>query len=121
MLCVMAGHSLIPHTHPPPTHTRTTTHTQQAEKTGRKAQLAERLINGLSGENARWGAEIKRMESVEGRLVGDVMMAAAFVSYAGPFNMFFRKQLVDEKWLPDLIERQIPMSQGIKPLDMLTK
>lgn len=55
----------------------------QAEKTSRKAQLADRLINGLSGENSRWNSEIKRMESVEGRLIGDVLVAAAFVSYAG--------------------------------------
>ena len=41
----------------------------QAEKTLRKAGLADRLINGLSGENARWGTEIKRMEAVEGKLV----------------------------------------------------
>jgi dynein heavy chain, axonemal len=69
----------------------------QAEKTGRKAQLADRLINGLSGENARWNAEIKRMESVEGKLVGDVLLASAFVSYAAPFNMMFRTQLVGER------------------------
>lgn len=31
--------------------------------------MADRLINGLSGENARWSLEIKRMESVEGKLV----------------------------------------------------
>lgn len=92
----------------------------QAEKTGRKAQLADRLINGLSGENARWGNEIKRMEAVEGKLVGDVLIASAFVSYAGPFNKMFRENLVLDKWLPDLIERGIPMSQGIKPMDMLT-
>lgn len=41
----------------------------QADRTGRKAQVADRLINGLSGENARWSLEIKRMESVEGKLV----------------------------------------------------
>lgn len=92
----------------------------QAEKTQRKAGLADRLINGLSGENARWGAEIKRMEAVEGKLVGDVLMASAFVSYAGPFNMLFRQSLLTEKWIPDLIDRGIPMSQGIMPLDMLT-
>ncbi|PNW78281.1 hypothetical protein CHLRE_09g403800v5 [Chlamydomonas reinhardtii] len=92
----------------------------QADRTARKAQMAERLINGLSGENTRWGAEIKRLESLEGRLVGDVLIASAFVSYAGPFNMQFRKSLVDEKWLPDIIERQIPMTQGIRPLDLLT-
>jgi hypothetical protein len=52
--------------------------------------------------------------------IGDVLLAAAFVSYAGPFNMFFRKQLVDDNWLPDLLQRGIPSTQGIRPLDLLT-
>lgn len=47
------------------------------------------------------------------------MLAAAFVSYAGPFNMNFRRQLVSEHWLPDLQERAIPITQGITPLDIL--
>lgn len=47
------------------------------------------------------------------------MLAAAFVSYAGPFNMNFRRQLVSEHWLPDLQERAIPITQGIMPLDIL--
>jgi dynein heavy chain len=51
------------------------------------------------------------MEAVEGKLVGDVLMASAFVSYAAPFNMLFRQSLLTEKWIPDLIERAIPMSQ----------
>ena len=54
-----------------------------------------------------------------GKLVGDALLAAAFVSYAGPFNMEFRKRLVMEKWLPDLTERQIPLTTGFLPLDML--
>jgi hypothetical protein len=52
------------------------------------------------------------MEGQEGMLVGDVLLAAAFVSYAGPFNMAFRQQLVGERWLPDIIERGIPLSAG---------
>ena len=51
--------------------------------------------------------------------MGDALLAAAFVSYAGPFNMEFRKRLVSEKWLPDLTERQIPLTSGFMPLDML--
>lgn len=54
-----------------------------------------------------------------GKLVGDVLLAASFVSYAGPFNMQFRKGLVTEKWLPDLTERGIPMTLGVMPLHML--
>lgn len=54
-----------------------------------------------------------------GKLVGDSLLAAAFVSYAGPFNMEFRKRLANEKWLPDLTERQIPLTTGFLPLDML--
>jgi len=52
--------------------------------------------------------------------VGDVLLAAAFVSYAGPFNMSFRRRLVEEKWLPDLEQRAIPMTSGIKPLHVLS-
>jgi len=92
----------------------------QAEKTGRKASLADRLINGLSGENKRWNETIRMLEAKEGRLTGDSLLAAAFVSYVGPFNMQFRSGLVNDKWIPDLIARKIPMSDGIKPLDLLT-
>eukprot|EP00882_Tetradesmus_deserticola_P034001 GHRQ01038890.1.p1 GENE.GHRQ01038890.1~~GHRQ01038890.1.p1 ORF type:complete len:302 (+),score=95.15 GHRQ01038890.1:252-1157(+) len=92
----------------------------QAEKTSRKAQLADRLVNGLSGENKRWSETIKKMDITGGKLIGDVLLASAFVSYAGPFNMLLRNQLVEERWRPDLIQRNIPLSEGIKPLDLLT-
>lgn len=49
-----------------------------------------------------------------------MLLAAAFVSYAGPFNMSFRQRLVHEKWLPDLQQRAIPCTPGIMPLDILS-
>ena len=91
----------------------------QAAKTQTKAKLADRLINGLSGENKRWNETIEKFGVMEGKLVGDVLLASSFVSYAGPFNMGFRTELVAEKWTPDLIERQISMTEGIVPLDLL--
>jgi len=84
----------------------------QAERTSRKAGLADRLVNGLSGENKRWSETIRRLEGQEGMLVGDVLLAAAFVSYAGPFNMAIRQQLVTERWLPDIVARGIPYREG---------
>ena len=52
--------------------------------------------------------------------MGDVLLAASFVSYAGPFNMPMRQELVKEQWYPDIVNRNITMSEGITPLDMLT-
>ena len=40
----------------------------QAEKTSAKAKLADRLINGLSGEFARWTQTIQKMAIAEGAM-----------------------------------------------------
>jgi dynein heavy chain len=48
-----------------------------------KADLADRLVNGLSGENKRWGAAIEAFGIAEAKLVGDVLVSSSFVSYAG--------------------------------------
>lgn len=90
-----------------------------AEKTERKAKLADKLVNGLSGENVRWRASIASFDALQQHLVGDVLIAAAFVSYAGPFNAAFRAALVNDKWIPDLKSRGIPITDGAKVLDML--
>jgi ATP-binding dynein motor region len=49
-----------------------------------------------------------------------VLIAASFVSYCGPFNMAFREELVVQKWLKDLIDKKVPMTDGVMPLDQLT-
>ena len=92
----------------------------QADKTASKKALADRLINGLSGERVRWGESIEEFNAMEGKLIGDVLLASSFVSYAGPFDINFREKLVNVKWLPDMSERQIPMSEGIEPMAILT-
>lgn len=55
-----------------------------------------------------------------GKLVGNVLLAAAFASYAGPFDMASRLRLVQVVWLPDLQQRAIPMTAAVLPLDVLT-
>ena len=91
-----------------------------ADKTERKARLADKLVNGLSGENLRWRASIGRLQDLRAHLVGDALLAAAFVSYAGPFNAQFRHALLHDKWLPDLLARGIPITDGASVLDQLT-
>ena len=42
------------------------------------------------------------------------------LSLTGTFTSEFRRNLCNEVWLPDLIAREIPTSDGIEPLDILT-
>ena len=51
--------------------------------------------------------------------MGDSLLAAAFVSYAAPFTTEFRRDLVSEKWLPDLQQRAIPITLGCQPIELL--
>ncbi|KAF1790945.1 P-loop containing nucleoside triphosphate hydrolase [Phytophthora cactorum] len=56
---------------------------------------AEQLVKGLAGERERWEASIADKNASLQNVVGDALVAAAFISYAGPFDTFYRGSLVD--------------------------
>lgn len=82
--------------------------------------LAERLVGGLSSENERWGNEIRKLQENALTLTGDCMLAAGFVSYVGAFDQDNRNELWKNVWTPDIVQRNIPLTPGVDPLDMLT-
>merc|ERR1711871_1202281 len=84
-----------------------------------RLDLANRLVGGLSSENKRWGEEIDRLKASERALIGNTLLSSAFTSYIGAFDGPFRLTLWRDMWLPDLVSREIPYTDGIKPLDML--
>ncbi|ESO03023.1 hypothetical protein HELRODRAFT_80768, partial [Helobdella robusta] len=83
-----------------------------------KMTTARALIDGLSGEKIRWTSASKTFESQIQKLVGDVLLATAFLSYAGPFNQEYRKQLVNA-WKKELIENNIPYTDDVDVITML--
>eukprot|EP00967_Tisochrysis_lutea_P084956 scaffold118944_cov18-Tisochrysis_lutea.AAC.2 len=62
--------------------------------------------------NARASMQVQQLRGVYEVLTGDMLLAAAFVSYAGPFTSRFRAGLIED-WIKFLKERQMPMTQGI--------
>jgi dynein heavy chain len=82
--------------------------------------LAVRLVGGLQSENDRWGKDIELLKTADIMLVGDAMLAASFVSYIGSFNAQFRKQLGDDIWLQDILNREIPITAELDPLTILS-
>lgn len=59
-------------------------------------------MKGLAGENKRWGENVKILSSTIKSVVGNALLAAAFVSYIGAFSAKLRLELWSKIWLLDL-------------------
>jgi dynein heavy chain len=56
----------------------------------------------------------------EATLCGDVLLTAAFISYAGSFSKKYRRELLDNLWMPFLRTQKVsapsyPESGNVKP------
>ena len=60
-----------------------------------KLQRAEQLLAGLGNEAERWAAASAILERAMGYLIGNIMLAAGFIAYIGPYTSEFREELID--------------------------
>ncbi|KAL7754360.1 hypothetical protein RI367_000341 [Sorochytrium milnesiophthora] len=95
---------------------------EEAKATQETIVLANRLVGGLASEKIRWSEAVGKFKEQKKTLAGDVLLAAAFVSYVGCFSKKYRSELIEEKWLPYLKspDTGIPLSDNIDPMDILT-
>merc|ERR1719313_3130146 len=91
----------------------------QAAKCLDKLSLAERLVNGLADEYKRWTETVKELKVLGVKLIGNCLLASAFVGYISPFSMKLRQELWKEMWTKDLEEKQVPKTDGMDPLKAL--
>jgi len=85
-----------------------------------RLDLAKRLIAALGSENERWGNIIISIDKDINVIVGDVLIASAFISYIGPFSKQMRDILIKEKFVNFMKELKIPMSDISDPVAMMT-
>jgi dynein heavy chain len=85
-----------------------------------RLDLATRLVGGLASEGTRWSTEIGNLRSSGNTLCGDSLLAAAFVSYIGAFGAEYREELWSNMWLPDMLSREIPLTDNIDPMSIIT-
>ncbi|KAM3182629.1 hypothetical protein ACTXT7_011934, partial [Hymenolepis weldensis] len=90
-----------------------------AESCQRRIATATTLIEGLSGEKVRWTEETRTLSDQIVRLVGDVLMATAFLSYCGCFNQDFRTSIINS-WIKSLVKMKIPHTPNLDLINMLT-
>ena len=82
----------------------------KSDKLSASLSRAQSLVDGLAGEKERWETSIVTFQSQMGRLPGDVLLAAAFTSYAGPFDTFYREGMV-KLWTAAVTQAAIPASK----------
>ncbi|KAI9672025.1 MAG: Dynein heavy chain, cytoplasmic [Trizodia sp. TS-e1964] len=66
-----------------------------------KVDRSVRLLDSLSSERLRWEEGSKSFETQISTLVGDVLVAAAFLAYSGFYDQQFRKAMMED-WLHQL-------------------
>ncbi|XP_077326811.1 dynein axonemal heavy chain 2 [Lithobates pipiens] len=81
----------------------------EAELMEVKLQRAGTLVTGLAGEKSRWEETVKGLDQDLGFLVGDCLLASAFLSYMGPFLSNYRDEILSI-WIKEVKEMLVPCS-----------
>uniref|UniRef100_A0A8B9EVG3 Dynein axonemal heavy chain 1 n=1 Tax=Anser cygnoides TaxID=8845 RepID=A0A8B9EVG3_ANSCY len=81
----------------------------KCEQCQQRLDRADTLINNLADEKVRWQDTVENLDYKINNIAGDVLVAAGFVAYLGPFTVsgHYRIALCKE-WLSQLSENNIP-------------
>lgn len=70
---------------------------------------AQKLIELLGGQKARWKQQSEELGLVYNGLTGDVLCSSGIIAYLGAFDSLYRNELL-ENWVKLSAEKQIPSS-----------
>ncbi|XP_076985176.1 dynein axonemal heavy chain 1 isoform X7 [Tamandua tetradactyla] len=79
----------------------------KCEQCEQRLGRADKLINGLSDEKVRWQDTVENLEHMLDNISGNMLLAAGFVAYLGPFTGQYRTVLYDH-WVKQLVTHEVP-------------
>ncbi|XP_008850074.1 dynein heavy chain 1, axonemal [Nannospalax galili] len=79
----------------------------KCEQCEQRLGRADKLINGLSDEKVRWQETLENLENMLDNISGDMLVAAGFVAYLGPFTGQYRTTLYNQ-WVKELTVHEVP-------------
>jgi dynein heavy chain len=86
--------------------------TDEMEDCAKKLIRADAMISGLQGEKIRWTDTVADLTFKQGMIVGDCLVAAGMVSYAGPFSAQYREAL-ERLWRENLDKLSVRISTNV--------
>lgn len=93
---------------------------EESEMLEDKLDRADKLVSGLAGEYTRWQGAIGEYNEQLVKIVGDALVGAAFLSYAGPFETSYRTILM-RQWSVAIFQQKLPMSESFNFTTFLGK
>jgi dynein heavy chain len=85
---------------------------ENLDKCNKMLVRAEKMIGGLEGEKNRWTDTVAKLTQQQELLVGDSLVAAGMVSYAGPFTAVYREAL-ETLWRDSIRKGGIKMTPKV--------
>ena len=94
--------------------------TQEIERTKQRLMRAEKLTVGLADELVRWKETVQLAGDKAKKLIGDVFLASAAISYYGAFTGKYRKKLMLQ-WKNYIDSRNVPGSANCTLISALSE
>lgn len=85
-----------------------------AEIMERQLIAADKLVSSLGSERIRWGNDLVVLKEQRIQLLGDCLLVSGFLSNTGAFNWELRNELIYKRWLSDLTQKGVPLSNNFK-------
>ncbi|XP_066582837.1 dynein axonemal heavy chain 10 [Prorops nasuta] len=80
----------------------------------RRLIAADKLIGGLASENDRWRVDLASLRQGVDKIIGDSLLSASFLTYAGPFTASFRNIMIYHDWKKSIADNGIPYSHNYR-------
>ncbi|XP_050088792.1 dynein axonemal heavy chain 10 [Anopheles aquasalis] len=84
---------------------------EMMEQAERRLLAADKLISGLSSERDRWQIDLGKLNIERTKVIGNSLLSASFLAYMGPFSWEFRKAILFQDWLADVVAKEIPFTE----------
>lgn len=70
--------------------------------------------------NLRWIEDLKNYSILKNQIIGNCLLSASFLIYAGPFSLEYRKNIILNDWYNNIKTLELPIDLNFKLENELT-